>query len=164
MSLSQSMPRDLSRRSVLGGGLAASAALLAACSGGSSTSAAPASSFANDADRWMQAKGTKLTFITENTPPSTGIKKIVERGDFKKLTGIDVEVLQFDLPVMLQKAELDLQGKRQVVKPENAAQSKRLTIMGDKDIPYRLLKKVMVTGARADYSDVSFAVRQRADL
>ena len=110
MSLSQSMPRDLSRRSVLGGGLAASAALLAACSGGSSTSAAPASSFANDADRWMQAKGTKLTFITENTPPSTGIKKIVERGDFKKLTGIDVEVLQFDLPVMLQKAELDLQS------------------------------------------------------
>ena len=62
------------------------------------------------------------------------------------------------------KAELDLQGKRQVVKPENAAQSRRLTIMGDKDIPYRLLKKVMVTGARADYSDVSFAVRQRADL
>jgi len=62
------------------------------------------------------------------------------------------------------KAELDLQAKRQIVKQENAAQSKRLTIMGDKDIPYRLLKKVMVTGARADYSDVSFAVRQRADL
>jgi biopolymer transport protein ExbD len=33
--------------------------------------------------------------------------------------------------------------------------------MGDKDIPYRLLKKVMVSAARAGYTDVSFAVRQR---
>ena len=30
--------------------------------------------------------------------------------------------------------------------------------MGDKDIPYRLLRKVMYTAARANFSDVSFAV------
>lgn len=62
------------------------------------------------------------------------------------------------------KAELDLQNKRQVIRKENEAQSKRLTIMGDKDIPYRLLRKIMSTSAQADFSDVSFAVRQRADL
>ncbi len=56
------------------------------------------------------------------------------------------------------KAELDLQANRQVVRKENEAQSKAITIMGDKDIPYRLLRKVMVTAARADFSDVSFAV------
>jgi len=33
--------------------------------------------------------------------------------------------------------------------------------MGDKEIPYRLLRKIMVTSARANFSDVSFAVRQR---
>lgn len=59
------------------------------------------------------------------------------------------------------KAELDLQASRQVIRKENEADSKRLTIMGDKDIPYRLLRKVMYTGARANFSDVSFAVRQR---
>ena len=59
------------------------------------------------------------------------------------------------------KAELDLQASRQVIRKENEADSKRLTIMGDKDIPYRLLRKVMFTGARANFSDVSFAVRQR---
>jgi biopolymer transport protein ExbD len=59
------------------------------------------------------------------------------------------------------KAELDLQANRQVVREENKAQSKRLTIMGDKDIPYRLLRKIMFTSARANFSDVSFAVRQR---
>ena len=61
------------------------------------------------------------------------------------------------------KAELDLQANRQVIRKENEAQSKQLTIMGDKDIPYRLLRKIMVTSARANYSDVSFAVRQRLE-
>lgn len=61
------------------------------------------------------------------------------------------------------KVELDLQAKRQVIRKENEAQSKRLTIMGDKDIPYRLLRKIMATSARANFSDVSFVVRQRFD-
>ena len=59
------------------------------------------------------------------------------------------------------KTELDLQMGRQVIRPENQADAKHLTILGDKEIPYRLLRKVMATGARAGYSDVSFAVRQK---
>jgi biopolymer transport protein ExbD len=60
------------------------------------------------------------------------------------------------------KDELDLQAKRQTIRPENQAQGRTITIMGDKDIPYRLLRKVMVTAARADFSDVSFAVTRKA--
>ncbi|MBW8832430.1 MAG: biopolymer transporter ExbD [Burkholderiales bacterium] len=59
------------------------------------------------------------------------------------------------------KAELDLQANRQVIRKENAAQGKSITIMGDKDIPYSLLRKIMVTCARANFSDVSFAVRRK---
>jgi len=59
------------------------------------------------------------------------------------------------------KAELDLQANRQVIRKENEAKGRTLTIMGDKDIPYRLLRKVMYTSARANFADVSFAVRQR---
>jgi biopolymer transport protein ExbD len=72
----------------------------------------------------------------------------------------DVLAMEGDMIEPL-KAELDLQANRQVVRKENEAQSKRLTIMGDKDIPYRLLRKIMFTSARANFSDVSFAVRQR---
>ncbi|MBC7917835.1 MAG: biopolymer transporter ExbD [Rhodoferax sp.] len=62
------------------------------------------------------------------------------------------------------KAELDLlQSSRQVIRKENEDLSKRLTIMGDKEIPYRLLRKIMVTSARANFQDVSFAVRQRLE-
>ncbi len=59
------------------------------------------------------------------------------------------------------KAELDLLQSRQVLRKENEAHGKAVTIMGDKDIPYRLLRKVMYTAARANYSDVSFAVTQK---
>jgi biopolymer transport protein ExbD len=61
------------------------------------------------------------------------------------------------------KAELDLLAQRQVVKVSNQAKASAITIMGDKDIPYQLLRKVMVTCARANFTDVSFAVRKRAD-
>ncbi len=36
-----------------------------------------------------------------------------------------------------------------------------ITIMGDKDIPYQLLKKVMATCAATDYRDISLAVDQQ---
>ncbi|WP_198411252.1 ExbD/TolR family protein [Marinimicrobium alkaliphilum] len=38
-----------------------------------------------------------------------------------------------------------------------------VTIMGDQEIPYRLLKKIMTTCAEADYRDISLAVAQAAD-
>jgi biopolymer transport protein ExbD len=75
-------------------------------------------------------------------------------------TVADVMNLEGDLIAPL-KAELDLQAGRQVVRPEHEAQTKAITIMGDKLIPYRLLRKVMVTCARANFSEVSFAVLRK---
>jgi biopolymer transport protein ExbD len=60
-------------------------------------------------------------------------------------------------------AELKVLGSRQVVRQENQAKGRAVTIMGDKDIPYRLLRKVMVTCARADFADVAFAVRRKLE-
>jgi len=83
--------------------------------------------------------------------------------DGRKVANVaDVLAMEGDLIAPL-KAELDLQANRQVIRKENEAQSRQLTIMGDKDIPYRLLRKIMVTSARANFSDVSFAVRQRLE-
>ena len=39
---------------------------------------------------------------------------------------------------------------------------REITIMGDKDIPYRLLKKVMATCTMADYGRISLAVLQKS--
>ena len=39
---------------------------------------------------------------------------------------------------------------------------REVTIMGDKDIPYRVLKKVMATCTSADYGQISLAVLQKS--
>ncbi len=61
------------------------------------------------------------------------------------------------------KAELELLASRRVVRAENAATSQAVTIMGDKDIPYRLLRKVMSTCAQANFTEVAFAVRHKQE-
>jgi len=84
--------------------------------------------------------------------------------DGRKVANVaDVLAAEDDIIAPL-KVELELQqSSRKVVRKENEALAKRLTIVGDREIPYRLLRKIMITSARANYSDVSFAVRQRSE-
>lgn len=61
---------------------------------------------------------------------------------------------------------LQAQVDRLIVKAgENDQAAREVTIMGDKNIPYRVLKKVMTTCTEADYGQISLAVIQKgADL
>jgi biopolymer transport protein ExbD len=43
-------------------------------------------------------------------------------------------------------------------------EKREVTIMGDKEIPYSLLKKVMATCTQSDYGRISLAVMQRAPV
>lgn len=64
----------------------------------------------------------------------------------------------------LRDALLEL-NDRELSRPADAAvaiASRTVTIMGDKDIPYRLLKKVMATCTAADYGRISLAVLQKS--
>jgi biopolymer transport protein ExbD len=96
-------------------------------------------------------KETLLITVT-GTEILVGSKVVASTNDALSVDGDLIQPL---------KAELDVEASREVILKENEADSKRITVMGDKDIPYRLLRKVMFTAARAGYSDVSFAVRQR---
>lgn len=44
----------------------------------------------------------------------------------------------------------------------NDVAGREVTIMGDKEIPYRLLKKVMATCTESDYGQISLAVLQKS--
>jgi biopolymer transport protein ExbD len=102
--------------------------------------------------------------ITEKAPKDTIV--VVVSGteilvDGRKVANVaDVMATQGDMIEPL-KAELDVLSSRQVVRAENAQHSKAITIMGDQQIPYQLLRKVMYTSARANFVDVSFAVRRK---
>jgi biopolymer transport protein ExbD len=63
------------------------------------------------------------------------------------------------------KAALDDQAGRAILAGDSDEEiaDREVTIMGDREIPYSLLKKVMATCTAADYGRLSLAVLQKAD-
>jgi biopolymer transport protein ExbD len=122
-------------------------------------------SSASEVETLPSFKSVKLPESTADKAPKETIVVVVSAVDIlvdgRKIASVaDVMRADGDLIAPL-KAELDLLAKRQVIRQENQAQKQAVTIMGDKDIPYRLLRKVMVSASRAEFTDVSFAVAQK---
>lgn len=57
------------------------------------------------------------------------------------------------------KTELEYQARRAPLAPGKTQRD--ITILGDKEIPYRLLKKIMITCVRASYENISLAVLKK---
>jgi biopolymer transport protein TolR len=79
---------------------------------------------------------------------------VVKVADVMATTGNDIPALREALKsqndrVLRRTAQDDIAGRE-------------VTIMGDKDIPYRLLKKVMATCTESDYGQISLAVLQKS--
>jgi biopolymer transport protein TolR len=115
-----------------------------------------------DVETLPSNKAVRLPESTADKRPREAVVVIVTDNDIlvqghKVAQVADVINVEGDLIEPL-KAELDAQASRQVIRRENEAHTKAVTIMGDKQIPYRLLRKVMVTCARANFSEISFAV------
>jgi biopolymer transport protein ExbD len=113
-------------------------------------------SSANGIESLPAQKGVKLpSSVVEATPKLTTIVAISTdeiRVDGRVVARVaDVMGADGDLIAALQSELTAARAQPEV--------SKTLTIMGDKDIPYRLLRKVMVTAAQAEFVDVAFAVR-----
>lgn len=110
-------------------------------------------------------KAVKLPVSTADKAPRETVVVVVSGDDIlvegRKVSSVaEAMGVQGDLIAPL-KAELDVHASRQVLRSDSQNQARTVTIMGDRDIPYQLLRKVMVTAARANYSDVSFAVTRK---
>ncbi len=111
------------------------------------------------------SKAVKLPeSVAEKSPKETVV--VIVNGDEilvqgRKVASVaDVMATEADLIAPL-KAELDIQASHELIRRENTPENKPITIMGDKNISYRLLRKVMYTCARANFSEVAFAVQRK---
>jgi biopolymer transport protein ExbD len=100
-----------------------------------------------------KAKETVVILIGEEDilVQGTPVAKIA---DVMKMQGNDIPALREALKsqndrVLRREARDDIAGRE-------------VTIMGDKEIPYRLLKKVMATCTKSDYGQISLAVLQKS--
>src|SRR5262245_28880792 len=122
-------------------------------------------SSATEVETLPNSRAVKLPESTADTFPKETIVVSISGSeivvDGRKVADVAEVMKAKDDVIPTLKAELELLSRRQVIREKNQALKAAITIMGDKDIPYRLLRKVMVTSARANFTDVSFAVRQR---
>ena len=100
-----------------------------------------------------KAKETVVILIGEEEILVQGTP-IVRVDDVMRLKGNDIPELRQALMsqndrVLRREAQDEIAGRE-------------VTIMGDKDIPYRLLKKVMATCTQSDYGQISLAVLQKS--
>ena len=100
-----------------------------------------------------KAKETVVILIGEEDiiVQGTPVAKIA---DVMRMKGNDIPALRQALKsqndrVLRREAQQDIAGRE-------------VTIMGDKEIPYRLLKKVMATCTASDYGQISLAVLQKS--
>jgi biopolymer transport protein ExbD len=110
-------------------------------------------------------RAVKLPESTAEASPRETIVVTISKDEIvvgsRKVASVAEVMANADDLIPALQAELQQQASRALVRAENAGNAKAVTIMGDKDIPYQLLRKVMVTCARADYADVAFALNRK---
>ena len=120
---------------------------------------------ASEVEVLPSTKAVRLPESTAEKTPKETLVVLVSNEDIvvqgRKVSSVS-EAMKADSDLIAPlKAELDYHAGRQLIRREKEPRNKAITIMGDKEIPYRLLRKIMVTCARANYSDISFAVVQK---
>lgn len=108
------------------------------------------------------AKAVKLPESTAERPPKDTVIVTVNNQDIiaqgRKVASVaeTISSQQEIIPGLLE--ELKYQAQKNARRADSADGGGEITIMGDKEIPYALLKKIMVTCTQANYSHISLAV------
>ncbi|MCP4576514.1 MAG: extracellular solute-binding protein, partial [Deltaproteobacteria bacterium] len=64
---------------------------------------------AGNDQKWKQFSGSKIVFMSEDTPPTAAIKSKVK--GFTDLTGIDIEIIEEHLDIVAEKVGIDVRGR-----------------------------------------------------
>lgn len=87
------------------------------------------------------------SILVQGTPVVSVSEVMAMRGN--EIPALKTALLSQNDRVLRRETQGDIEGRE-------------VTIMGDRDIPYRLLKKVMATCTESDYGQISLAVLQKS--
>ncbi len=120
----------------------------------------------------IQPQGTKVVLpesIADKVPAETIIitvsneaivvqgRRIADVQSVMATEGVVIEALRQELSHHARRSRLLLAGAA-----DSAEEERPVTIMGDKEIPYKLLKRIMLTCTQTGFSQVSLAVTRAA--
>lgn len=107
----------------------------------------PKSIAANELKDTVRIMVTKGDLLVQGRP-------VAKISDITKLEGEIIPAL---------KKELDYLATRSPLPVELKDQGRPITIMGDKNTPYSVLKRIMDTCAKAEFNNISLAVNQKGE-
>ncbi len=104
------------------------------------------------------------TSVAEKAPKETLIiaitqDSIIVQGN--KVTDIDSILQERKAVIPALVKELEFQSSRSLFKVKNGA-GRSVTIMGDENIPYQLLRKILASCRQTNYTHIAFAAVQKA--
>lgn len=105
------------------------------------------------------------TSVAEKAPKETIVIAITKAAIL--VQGVEVaklnEVVLIDKPVIDKlEQELKFHGSKATYSGQNNKSGKSVTIMGDENIPYQLLRKILASCRQANYTQIAFAALQKA--
>ncbi len=114
------------------------------------------------------SKDVKLpTSVATKVPRETLILTITDKlimVQGKKVADIGKVLASEDdlIPALEKELKYQASKKRLIATDGQAGQGRAITIMGDENIPYALLRKVLATCRQANYTQIAFAATQKA--
>ena len=119
----------------------------------------------SDVEILPSVKSVKLPeSVAEKSPKQTVVIVVNDRDILvqgRKVASVAEAFASGDETIAPLKSELDYQAARDTPVRQTGVAGHAITIMGDKEIPYRLLKKIMVTCVRARFDNISLAVMKK---
>jgi biopolymer transport protein TolR len=103
--------------------------------------------------------------VAEQKPKLTLVIMVTEKNlllQGRPVATVDKVLANPDNIIAPLKKELEYQAGRSQVSAEEESH-REITILGDKHIPYRLLKKIMVTCNSVNYNNISLAVSKKKE-
>ncbi|MDH3514417.1 MAG: biopolymer transporter ExbD [Gammaproteobacteria bacterium] len=122
----------------------------------------------SDVETLPSVKAVKLPeSVAEKLPKQTVVIVVNDRDILvqgRKVASVSETLMSEGDLIGPLKTELDYQAGRDKSVTRAGTSGHAITIMGDREIPYRLLKKIMVTCVRAKYDNISLAVEKKIQV
>ncbi len=111
-------------------------------------------------------KDLKLPLSSAEKKPEETLTLMITTKDLlvqgRKVASVDEILASKDDTIPALAEELKFQARKRLVAGAEEKEGRHITIMGDKNVPYRLLKKIMATCTEADYRNIALAVSQKS--
>jgi biopolymer transport protein ExbD len=113
------------------------------------------------------SKDVELPSSTAQQMPKETVMLMVNQNQILvqgRLIATVEQVLKSEKPLIPElQTEMQLQAQNSLLSDEEKQEGLEITVMGDKKIPYKLLRKILATLSASNYTKISMAVMKRSD-